>query len=503
MIFLSVAPLLIPLAGAALLLTLPRTTRVQGAVAILVSLSHCLVAALLLKEVQVHGITVTQIGSWAFPFGIGMIIDQFAALMIGVTALVGLTTILYSLGSISEDLVKRRYYALLQFLLAGVCGAFLAGDLFNLFVWFEVLLMASFVLLTLGNTGAQFEAGIKYLTINFFASTLFLAGAGLAFSELGTLSMVGLGAALSAGPASSASLFIMALLLVAFAVKAGVFPVYSWLPASYHTPPAAISAIFAGLLTKVGIFALYRAATLIFPSYHYILAPICLIVGLLTMITGVLGAVAQMNIKKVLSFHIISQIGYMVLALGFWSVNALAAGIFYVIHHIIVKTNLFFLAGIAERLCGTDRLAAMGGLYKRAPYLSLLFLVPALSLSGVPPLSGFFAKFTLVSVALEQSFFLSAGIALAVGILTLFSMTKIWNEAFWKEAPPEVRSPPSLKGLRWMIAASLLLACGTVLIGIYPRYLWEASLSAAEQMFNPTLYWVAAQGESAATVSTP
>lgn len=486
--FVAIAPILVPLLGAVILLLIPtRRAGVVAGVNLLVHLTHCFVAFHFFTWVQKEGVIIHQIGGWPAPFGIGILADGFSSLMVAITAFIGLATGIYSTGTIPHSLVTRRYYPLLQLLLAGVSGAFISADLFNLFVWFEVLLMASFVLLTLGSTRVQVEAGVKYLTINFLASMIFLAAAGLAFAETGTLSMPGIGAVFSSQPPSNRSLFIAALLLTAFGVKAGVFPVYSWLPASYHAPPPAIAAIFAGLLTKVGVYALYRSSTMLFPNHHEIAAPLFLFIGVITMLTGVLGAVAQMDIRKVLSFHIISQIGYMVFALGLWSSVALAAGIFYIIHHIIVKANLFFLSGIAQALVGSSRLSEMGGLYKRHPYIAILFLIPALSLSGVPPLSGFFAKFSLLKIAIEQHELPAAIVALAVGLLTLFSMTKIWNEAFWKprEANEMKVSVPSMAA---MVSASIILASGTVIIGLFPQSLFIVCTEAAEQLLTPELY---------------
>jgi multicomponent Na+:H+ antiporter subunit D len=286
------------------------------------------------------------------------------------------------------------------------------------------------------------------------------------------------------------------LLFVSFGIKAGVFPLFFWLPASYHTPPVAVSAIFAGLLTKVGVYALIRGFTLIFTADPATTHTLIVVVSVLTMITGVLGAAAQYEIRRVLSFHIISQIGYMTLGLGLFTPAAIAAAIFYVVHHIIVKTNLFLISGAIGHVRGTGELKHLGGLYRDYPWLALLFLIPAMSLGGIPPLSGFFAKFALIKSALEIPSYWPVVAALAVGLLTLFSMTKIWAEAFWKAEPEGetggTRGPVPLLMLVPIVAMALL----TVVIGFFPGTLLDLATRAAGQLMNPTGYIEAVLGRA-------
>jgi multicomponent Na+:H+ antiporter subunit D len=287
---------------------------------------------------------------------------------------------------------------------------------------------------------------------------------------------------------------IAMLFMVAFGIKAAVFPLFFWLPASYHTPPIAVSAIFAGLLTKVGVYALIRVFTLLFtdsPGYTH---SILLVVSGLTMVTGVLGAMAQNEVRRILSFHIVSQIGYMVMGLALFTPLAIAGSVFYVIHHIVVKTNLFLVAGLIRRAGGSYDLAAIGGLYRDRPWLAALFLVPAFSLAGVPPLSGFFAKLALVRAGLDAAQYTIVAVALGVGLLTLFSMMKIWNEAFWKLAPEPAEVPPPLPQRTALIVPAVALACVTVLIGIGAEPVFRISLDAAEQLMDRTEYIAAVLG---------
>jgi multicomponent Na+:H+ antiporter subunit D len=284
------------------------------------------------------------------------------------------------------------------------------------------------------------------------------------------------------------------LFLIAFGIEAGIFPLFFWLPAAYHTPPSAVSALFAGLLTKVGVYALVRMFTLVFTQDVGYTHGLLLGAAGLTMITGVLGAVTQSDFRRVLSFHIVSQIGYMVLGLALFVPLAVAGAVFYIAHHIIVKTNLFLVSGVAQRLRGTYHLADLGGLYRERPLLAGLFLVSALSLAGVPPLSGFFAKLVLVQASLETERYLIAATALAVGLLTLYSMTKIWAEAFWKAAPTDGNGAAgpapedSPRGLRLMMAPVAFLAFLTLALGLAPGPMLALSMDAAAQLLDPSDY---------------
>ncbi len=485
---LIVLPILIPLATASLMLIF-RGRNTQRTLQLIGSGAHLVAAILLLETVLKQGIVAVQIGNWPAPFGISFVADTLGAAMVAITGFMGFLVAIYGLSEVNEQEERIGFYPLYQILLMGVSGAFLTGDLFNLFVWFEVMLMASFVLLTLGGKRPQLEGGIKYLVLNFLSSSLFLTALGILYAETGTLNMADMAVLLRDGELSLTVMTSAMLLLVAFGLKAGVFPLFSWLPASYHTPAVTVSAIFAGLLTKVGVYALIRIFTLIFIGDVGFTHNFLIFISLLTMITGVLGAAAQFEIRRILSFHIISQIGYMTLGLGLFTEAALAASVFYIIHHIIVKTNLFLFAGAVQSVKGSADLLKIGGLYKSLPWLAILFLIPAMSLGGVPPLSGFFAKFILVKEGLALSYWVAVGIALLVGVLTLYSMTKIWAEAFWKADPRPQReeaSPRIIPAPMWLAMGSM--AAATVAISLQPEWLLGIASTASAELMNPDRY---------------
>jgi multicomponent Na+:H+ antiporter subunit D len=452
----------------------------------------------LLVEVSRHGVLALQVGGWPAPYGITLVADLFSAMMVVLAALMGLAVTVFEAADVGARRRDGLFAPLLHVLLLGVCGAFLTGDIFNLYVWFEVMLIASFVLLALGGERGQMEGALKYVTLNLISSAIFLAAVGILYGMARTLNLADLSSRVPLIAQDHPHLVqaVAGLFVVSFGIKAAVFPLYFWLPASYHTPPVPVSAIFAGLLTKVGVYALVRVCTLVFVSES--VYRLLLVLAGLTMVAGVLGAVSQFHIRRILGFHIVSQIGYMVMGLGLLASPdeavrrlGLIAALFYIAHHIIVKTNLFLVGGIARRLRGSEELDSLGGLADAAPWLAVLFLVPAFSLAGIPPLSGFWAKLAVIRAGLQAGEWLPVGAAVFAGLLTLVSMIKIWSEAFWKPEPPAGNRPaPSARPahLAWLVTPSVLLVALTLLIGLCPSVLYDLARRAAEQLLDPVAY---------------
>ena len=490
MSWILVNPILIPLVTAVLAYlfrTSPagRWISVAGAVVLLFA------SLIMMGEVLEHGVIAGQMSNWQAPFGITLVADYLGGVMVVITAITAMATVIYTLAEIPERLERLGFHALLQVLVAAVCGAFLTGDLFNLYVWFEVMLISSFGLLVLGGSKEQLDGGIKYVTLNLVSTIMFLSGIGLLYGITGTLNMADLHLAVREVENTGLLTTIAVMFMVAFGVKAALFPLFFWLPASYHTPPVAVSAIFAGLLTKVGVYALIRSFTLIFDQDVAFTHTILLWLAVATMVTGVLGAAAMNDFRRILSFHIISQIGYMVLGLALFTPLGLVGAVFYLVHHIIVKANLFFVAGVAKRIGGSTDLSRLGGLYAHAPLLAFLFLIPAFSLAGFPPLSGFWAKYVVVKAALDLEMWFVAGVSLAVGLLTIYSMTKIWGAAFWPSHPdgikPRLGDLPA--GERVALMAPIVgLAVLTCIIGLFPEPFVQFAETSAEQLLDPTAY---------------
>jgi multicomponent Na+:H+ antiporter subunit D len=490
-------PLIIPLLTAvvALLAYWSRTTQRW--------LSVCGAAALLgagvglLGNVWDSGIQAAQMGNWPAPYGITLVADLFSAIMVVLTGVIALAVAFYALLSIDAAREHFGFHPLYHFLLMGVCGAFLTGDLFNLYVWFEVMLMASFVLLALGEERPQIEGAIKYVTLNLVSTMIFLTAVGLLYGDIGTLNMADLAqkfSTLDKAQTNGVVTTLAMLFLVAFGIKAAAFPLFFWLPASYHTPPVAITALFSGLLTKVGAYALIRLFTLVFIHDIALTHTLMLVIAGATMITGVLGAVAQYEMRRLLSFHIISQIGYLLMGLGLYSPLALAGAVFFIFHVSVAKTALFLVSGVAERIGGSFELKDLGGLYRSHPGLAILFLIAAMSLAGLPPLSGFFAKLSLVQAGLALEQHAIVAVALGVSLLTLFSMVKIWNEAFWKAPPSPSRDSlseadenqkPALA--LWLMPIAFLAAV-SIALGLGAGPLFALARRAGEELMQPTGY---------------
>ncbi|TVP52376.1 MAG: Na+/H+ antiporter subunit D [Halomonadaceae bacterium] len=495
-------PIILPLFAGALSLALWRSLWLQRALAVVMTLAMTLAGAWLLHSVSGEGYLVTDMGGWEAPFGITLVADIMAAIMVLMTGVMGLIVTVYSLGSIPEGHERFGYYPLMHLLLAGVAGAFLTGDIFNLFVWFEVLLLASFALMTLGGERAQMEGAIKYVTLNLFASAIFLSAVGITYGMLGTLNMADIAQKVGQlEPEDTGMITVVAMMyMVAFGIKAAAFPLFFWLPASYHTPPVAVSALFAALLTKVGVYALFRFFTLIFDQDVSYTHGIMLWAGALGMLAGVLGAAAQFEFRRILAFHSVSQIGYMIVALALMSPLAILGGIFYIVHHMIVKSALFLVSGVTYRLMGSHELKDLGGFYKHRPGLAVLFLIQALALAGIPPLFGFFAKFAVIRAGIEAGEFVVAGVGLLVGLLTLYSMIKIWAEVFWKKVPDHVTDTDRLTGVVadssiWLLYLPLILmAIATVALGLFGQPFYTLVEAGAHQLLNPEGYIEAVLG---------
>ena len=498
MSWLVVAPVLWPLLSAAALLCLRTRPGLQRDLSTLSSAGLLALSGALLWRVLSAGILVAQPGDWPAPFGVTLVADPLSAIMVSITGVMAFAVALYARGDIG-DLERRGYHPLFQVLVVGINGAFLTGDLFNLYVWFEVLLIASFVLLTLGGTREQLRGGVHYVVINLLSSVLFLSATGLLYGATGTLNLADLALRLGTLPPGLVTT-VATLFLVAFGIKAAVFPLFFWLPSSYHTPPIAVSAMFAGMLTKVGVYALIRVFTLLFTQDIAYTHTLLLWIAGLTMLTGVLGAAAQDDVRRILSFHIISQIGYMLMGLALYTTLGLVGAVFYLVHHIVVKANLFLIAGIMKREAGSYRLNALGGLYAGRPLLAALFLVPAFSLAGFPPLSGFWAKLILIRAGLEAGAYPIVAVSLVVGLLTIYSMTKIWRAAFWKPHPVGL---PARAGanLRTLYAPAFALAALTLVIGFWTAPFYNAAVTAAEGLLEPETYVAAVLG-TAEEVST-
>ena len=436
-------PVLLPLLGAAAaLLVGGRHPAIQRTISIVVLSAVLSVSVTLLMIADAEGATAVSLGGWPVPLGIVLVVDRLSALMLVVAATVALGVLVFAVGQGAADGDEETpisiFHPTFLVLVAGVANAFLAGDLFNLYVGFEILLTASYVLLTLGGSAARIRAGITYIVVSLLSSLLFLAAIALVYASTGTINLAQLAGRLAELPAGT-QLLLQSMLLIAFAIKAAVFPLSAWLPDSYPTAPAPVTAVFAGLLTKVGVYSIIRTQTLLFPGGA--LDSVFMWAALATMLIGILGAVAQTDIRRILSFTLVSHIGYMVFGISLASTAGLAGAVFYVVHHIAIQTTLFLVAGLIERQGGSTGIDRLGGLALASPVLAVLYFVPAMNLAGIPPFSGFIGKLGLLRAGVDDGGWLPlvlVGAGAVTSLLTLLAVSRVWSRAFWR---PAAQSP--------------------------------------------------------------
>ncbi|GAA4900369.1 multisubunit sodium/proton antiporter MrpD subunit [Actinomycetospora succinea] len=432
-------PVLLPLLGAGATLVLSRRPTLQRALSVVVLTVVVVIAALLLVAAVQNGPIVVTVGSWPVPLGITLVVDPLSALMLLTSMTVTLAVLVYAIGQGVYDRDETTpitiFHPTYLVLAAGVANAFLSGDLFNLYVGFEVLLMASYVLLTLGGSRSRVRAGITYVVVNVVSSLVFLVGIALVYAAVGTLNLAQISLRMEQVPPGTA-LAIHLVLLTAFGIKAAVFPLSAWLPDSYPTAAAPVTAVFAGLLTKVGVYSIIRTETLIFPDSE-VTQTILLVAAGLTMLVGALGAIAQADIKRILSFTLVSHIGYMIFGIALATPLGVAGAVFYVVHHITVQATLFCVVGLIEGVGGSTSVTRLGGLMKASPVLAVLWFIPAINLGGIPPLSGFVGKLGLVQAGVVDGSALAwvvVVVAVLTSLLTLYAVTKVWVLAFWRPA---------------------------------------------------------------------
>ncbi|MFC7341417.1 Na+/H+ antiporter subunit D [Saccharopolyspora griseoalba] len=499
-------PVLLPLAAAGLTLALGGYADVQRLLGLLVLGAIIADAAALLYLADTAGPVVLQMGAWPAPFGITLIADRLSALLLLVSSVVTFAVLIYSIGQRITDYGREAssttFHPMYLMLCAGVSLAYLTGDLFNLFVAFEIMLSSSYVLITRRTKAERVRAGMTYTIVSLASSLLFITMIALVYASTGTVNLADLGQKVHELP-NGLQTALALLVVIVFGVKAAMVPLHFWLPDSYPTAPAPVTAVFAGLLTKVGIYALIRTQTLVFahsPSWKLMLG-----IALITMIVGALGALAQNDLNRLLSFLLVSHIGYMLFGLGVYDVLGLTGVILYVVHHITVQATLFLVSGLITRHTGTVALTRMGGLAKAAPPIGVLFALPALSLAGVPPFSGFVAKLALLQSGVGAgtiSAYLVTATAVLTSLLSLYAMARVWTRAFWGQVKAPVPDPDPTDELvvgtasssRPMVAATGVLVAASVIIAALAGPLAGISERAAADLMHEDTYRSAVLG---------
>jgi multicomponent Na+:H+ antiporter subunit D len=484
--WLVILPVVLCLLSGAGLALIRGNIRLHAPIAIAALAVLVVIDALLLVEVAMNGPMTMMMGRWLPPFGIAFTVDILGASLALVAAIIALSAAVYALPDI--DTLRRRYgfYPFLLFLMAGVSGAFLTGDVFNLYVWFEVLLISSFGLIVLGGEREQIDGAMKYGLLNLVGTTLFLIAVGYLYAIFGTLNMADITMKVAKRDGSLPLITLGTLFFAAFAMKAAAFPVNFWLPASYHTPRITVSALFAGLLTKVGVYAMLRVLVMLMPGVTTALSALIGGVAILTMLSGAIGAIAQTDVRRTLGYWVISGIGIMLAGIAVGNGQAIAAAVFYAFHSMVVTAALYFMAGLVALRAGGFAFGSVGGLWSSSPLLSAAALALFLSVAGLPPFSGFWPKAVLVSAALSAERWWIAAAILLSGFLITFAAGRIFLLAFWRAAPSGQPAPGIIAPAPMTVLVLLTLA--TTAVGLWPEPIAALSRAAAFAVLEPEHY---------------
>ncbi|MDP4097220.1 Na+/H+ antiporter subunit D [Paenibacillus sp. P96] len=488
---LIVLPLLIPLCTAVVLVFFKNNVLVQRVISAVSVFINIIVGAVIVQQVHEQGIQTLHMGGWVPPYGIVFVADMFAALLVLTTAVVSAACLFYAFGTIGEQRERHYFYPFFQFLLAGVSGSFLTGDIFNLFVCFEVMLIASYALLVLGGTKRQIRETLKYILVNIVSSTLFVASVAYLYGVVGTLNMADLSLRIIETGQGGILSVIAILFLIVFALKAGLF-LFFWLPGSYGAPPPAVAALFGALLTKVGLYAIIRTFTLIFPQQPFEIQSWIGWLAAGTMILGAIGAVAYQDIRRILNYNVIISVGFIAFGVAVGNGDAMDGAVYYLVHDMLAKALMFFLGGMIITAAGTDKLSEMGGLIKRHPLTGWMFLILAFALVGIPPLSGFPGKLLMVRGGLAEGEYWLTAIGVASSFIVLYSLIRVFMKAFWgEEKPPapnsgNVSHPKMSWKLAFIPSAFLLLL--VFMLGFASEGVYAYVSQAGEVLVQPALY---------------
>lgn len=482
---LIVLPMVIPILAGILFLFLRRFIHFQRWTTVGVLTVNGLISYWLLNKIQTEGILRLDFGGWVPPFGILFVADSFSMLLVLTTSIVSLICVLYAIASIGKKKEQLFFYSFVNFLIAGVNGSFLTGDLFNLFVTFEVMLLASYVLITLDATKIQLKESIKYVAINVLSSSLFLIAIAYLYGTLGTLNMAHLSTRIAEVGQTPLLTIISILFLIVFSLKSGLL-LYQWLPGSYSTPPTAIAALFGALLTKVGVYALFRVFTLIFYHEPQVTHTLIGVMACLTLIGGSIGAIAYTDIRQIASYNVVIAIGFILVGLAVMSTTAIEGSIYYLIHDMIVKALLFLLIGTMVYLTKSAKIEEMSGLIRNYPVLGWLFLLTLLSLTGVPPLSGFLGKVLIGQGAIQADSYVLLSLSFLSGMAVLYSLLRIFMSCFWGETIIGEEEEVPLK--KSLVFPSVILAILTVALGLGAESIASYVTNAAHTLMNPAIY---------------
>lgn len=498
----TILPLLIPLITAVISIA-TRKNKLRDYVSFAGSLAYLVTVSVITNTVLTQGPITYQAGGWAAPYGITFIIDPLAVFMLLITAIVALVSNLYSWSYIQAEGKESGYYVFLNFMIAGMSGAFTTGDIFNLFVMFEIVLMSSYALISFKGTKESLFSSFKYVVLNLVGSSLMLVAIGGIYSVTGTLNMADMAVIFSQNSVNTAPVLGLSLILLCvFSIKTGLVPFHFWAPPVYTNSPAPASAMMAGISKKVGVYAIIRLYITVFsratiPQSASLLAgkPVSLVAGYLlvalgsaTILVGGLSAINRERLDQLLSYSSVGQIGFIAVPIGlsiiYNSPNALLAALIYLLGHSLAKPALFMLSGVIENAAGTTKIIELGGLSEKSFLLTAAFFISAFSLVGIPPLLGFFGKMLVFETAIENGVFLILGILLLGALTSLIYFGKSFVEILFGE-PVEFDEA----SLDWkQVIALMTLVVLTLVLGFNFELMYRFADHAASSAFNTEVY---------------
>ncbi len=480
-------PILIPFFFGMILLFGQKKLGYQRITTLLGLMISIICAFALMLNVNQNGPQIVTFGNWPVPFGITMVSDMVSALLVLTTLVLAFFIVWYGFGSIGKERERFFYYPGVMFIVTGVNGAFTTGDIFNLFVFFEVLLMASYLLIVLGGEKAQLRESIKYILINVISSALFVITVAYLYSVVGTLNMADISVKIAEINQPGIVTVIAVLFLMVFGMKAAIFPLYFWLPSAYAAPPIPVLALFGALLTKVGVYAIMRTYTLFFTHDLAYTHELLLILSILTIVAGSIGALAHFDVKQIIIYNIVIAVGVILFGVAQMNEAALEGAVFYLIHDMIIKAALFMLIGIIIYVTGTTNLRKMGGLMGNYPALGWFYLIAALGLAGVPPLSGFIGKLLIVQGGFQAGNVWTSIFILASSLVVLLSVIRIFIYAFWGEQG-QLSSTMNKSTYNLLFFPTIGLVLVSILYGVGTEIIQPFMNEASKVLSDPSIY---------------
>ncbi|WP_422052017.1 Na+/H+ antiporter subunit D [Staphylococcus simulans] len=478
-------PLLLPLVTGLILFFFKERLMVTRRIAITIQIINTAVSAYLLAYVYQHQPLVINFGDWQPPFGIQFVGDTLSIFFVTIANLVVTCVIYFGFGK-REHLANRYFLpSFILFMLTGVNGSFLTADIFNLYVMFEIMLIASFVLLTLGQTLEQLRASVIYVVMNVVSSWFFLIGVAYLYGTLGTLNFGHLAMRISESDQPPMMTMIAIIMIFVFGGKAALV-MFMWLPKAYAALNTELAALFAGLMTKVGVYALIRVMVLLFDQQPDITHQLMYYMAIITMIIGAIGVLGYEDVKKIAAYQVILSIGFSVMGISTLNQAGVTGAIFYAGHDMIIKTLLFLVMGVFVVLTGYRSYKQMGGLIHTHPSLGITLFIVTLSIGGVPPFSGFPGKLLIIQGALAEGYVVGVALMIITSLIAMYSLLKVFFYMYFgREEMPVVQRQPILPH---KLIAMILLTVATILMGLCAEWILDVAHHAAEFNINPSDY---------------